>query len=57
MYESPFTANDFHTLFHADTRSDKWWFAIGETASFNNRLPIIESNDAVNHIKFYAVIE
>ena len=57
VYESPFTANDFHTLFHADTRSDKWWFAIGETASFNNRLPIIESNDAVNHIKFYAVIE
>ena len=55
VYESPSTANDFHTLFHADTRSDRWWFAIGQTANFNGRLPIIESNDTVNHIRFYAI--
>jgi hypothetical protein len=47
------------TLFHADTRSSSnlWWFAIGQTSTFSNLIPVVETNNSVNHIRLWMVVE
>ncbi len=58
-YDSPVNSGSFTTLFHADTRASLnfWWFPIGQVANFGNRIPLLESNDTVTHVRLYCVKE
>jgi hypothetical protein len=51
------TPTTFSTLFHASTRSDLWWFPIGQVSNFSNRVPIVETNETVTHVRLYCVKE
>ncbi len=54
VYDNPSAITNYTTLFHADVRAS-WWFAIGQTTNFSSRIPIVEGNDTVNHIRLYAI--
>ncbi len=58
VYDTPANATTFTTLFHADNRLNNfYWFSIGLVQSFNGRIPIIQSNDVVTHIRLYMIKE
>lgn len=57
VYDSRTTSGSFTTLFHADNRSiqDYWWFSIGQISNFSNKIPLIETNDTVTHVRLYCI--
>lgn len=57
VYDTPSNSSTFTTLFHADVRASigYWYFPIGQTVNFSSLIPILESNNTINHIKFYAI--
>ena len=57
VYDAPIEPTSFTTLFHADTRDIFWWFAIGQVTNFGNLIPIIETNNTVNHVRLYCIKE
>jgi hypothetical protein len=59
VYDTPSNSSTFTTLFHADVRASigYWYFPIGQTVNFSSLIPILESNNTINHIKFYAIID
>lgn len=58
VYDSPASTTSPTTLFHADNRSNNYyWFAIGLTQSFGGQIPILESNNVVSHVRLYMIKE
>lgn len=58
VYDSPASTTAPTTLFHADNRTNNYyWFAIGLTQSFGGQIPIIESNNVVSQVRLYMVKE
>ena len=58
VYDSPVNASSFTSLFHADNRSNNfYWFSIGLVQNFGGRIPIMQSNDVVTHIRLYMIKE
>jgi hypothetical protein len=58
VYDSPANATSFTSLFHADNRSNNfYWFSIGLVQNFGGRIPILQSNDVVTHIRLYMIKE
>jgi hypothetical protein len=57
VYNTPADSLTLPTLFHADNRTNFYWFAIGLTQNFGGHIPIVESNNVVSHIRLYMVKE
>lgn len=56
-YDTPANSTSFATLFHADVRSNQSYFSIGQTVLSGNNIPIIETNNTVNHVRLYCIKE
>lgn len=58
VYDNPASTTTPATLFHADNRTNNYyWFSIGLIQSFGGKIPIIESNNVVSHIRLYMIKE
>lgn len=58
VYDSPASSSSLPTLFHADNRTNNYyWFSIGLVQTFGGRIPLIQSNDIVTHIRLYMIKE
>ena len=58
VYDSPVSTTTVTTLFHADNRTNNYyWFPIGLVQSFGGRIPLLQTNDIVTHIRLYMIKE
>ena len=58
VYDSPASTTTLTTLFHADNRTNNYyWFPIGLVQSFGGRIPLLQTNDIVTHIRLYMIKE
>ncbi|RYY47624.1 MAG: hypothetical protein EOO06_12135 [Chitinophagaceae bacterium] len=61
VYDNPASTSSPTTLFHADNRTpvanNLYWFTIGLIQSFGGKIPVVEANNVISHIRLYMVKE